>query len=242
VIKEAINRVLDLASVQLLEVGGCTFSSRPVNKITPDTIEPVHVHTLQAVKDFFAGDIGKNADIAPDSVVIHVVDPYRVMVLSGHADESYRQRECYLVAERIHDEFPFGKWFQQEEAVININLMTMFEQTDTLKEVIRVVSGLISSTDVRVDDDGVSQEVSVRKGIQRVENVTIENPIMLSPIRTFTEVEQVESPYVLRVRCKNEIPEVAIFEAGGGQWKNDAIARIRFWLADEIGQGVKILG
>lgn len=238
-IATAINKVLELAKVETLDIDGREFTSRQVFPIEPKTIQPLGVHTLTAVRDFFSGDVEVNADVAPNVVVIHVVDPYTVKVLNGVASGNHRVRECFLRAERIHEEFEFGQWFRQEEMIIR--LMTLFERTPALQDVIRVVSGLVTSAEIQVNDDGVSQDVATRKGVQRIENVTIENPIMLAPIRTFTEVEQVESPYVLRVRCKNAEPEIAIFEAGGGQWKNEAIARIKQWLSVQIPEA-KILG
>lgn len=239
-IKTAIDRILSLGKVEIIGAAGREFTTHPVHEIKPFQIEPLTVHTLQAVVDYFNGELDKTADVKLDDVVIHVVDPTKVMVLEGAADDTYRRREHYLTAERLHRDFAFGTWLEQQEMVIN--LMTMFEQTAAIEDVLKVVSGLIVSNEATVSDDGVSQDVQVKSGVGRVANVTIENPIMLAPIRTFTEVVQVGAPYVLRVRKgRDGAPEVAIFEAGGGQWKNEAIARIKVWLADSL-DGVKILG
>lgn len=239
-IKAAIERILELGRVEMLETAGREFTNLPVHEVKPFFVEPLQVHTLQAVVDFFAGELGETADIAKERVVIQVVDPAQVVVLEGVADDTYRQREHYLTAKRLHGEFAFGKWFEQQEMVIN--LMTMFEQTAALDDVLKVVSGLVVANEATVSDDGVSQDVQVKSGVGRVANVTIENPILLAPIRTFTEIEQVEAPYVLRVRKNRDgAPEVAIFEAGGGAWKNEAVLRIKEWLADRL-PGTKILG
>jgi hypothetical protein len=84
--------------------------------------------------------------------------------------------------------------------------------------------------------------VQTKVGVSRLADIEIKNPVMLRPIRTFTEVDQVEAPYVLRIKGgKEAVPSIAIFEADGGQWKNDAIALIKKWLEGRI-DGVKILG
>ncbi len=231
-IKEAMEFFLTRTQVQPFHVHNRGFFTQPLHEIRPCRAVTVKVHTLTAVVDFMGEE--PNSDL-----MLHVVNPYRVEVVDLFIDENYRDRECYLTAERIHKEFEFGRWFDQEEMIIN--LMTLFEPSETLEQVKKVVSGLVSKTEVTIDDDGVSQDVKVRQGVHRVESVTIVNPMMLQPIRTFTEIEQVAAPYVLRIKMVNQIPQVAIFEAGGGAWKNEAIARIKGWLEANIA-GVKVLG
>ena len=46
-------------------------------------------------------------------------------------------------------------------------------------------------------------------------------------MRTFSEIEQPESNFVLRV---DRDANIALFEADGGAWKNAAVARIRDYL------------
>jgi hypothetical protein len=57
--------------------------------------------------------------------------------------------------------------------------------------------------------------------------IPIPNPVKLSPFRTFIEVEQPESLFVLRGR---KGPQWALFEADGGLWKIKAIQNIKNWL------------
>lgn len=62
------------------------------------------------------------------------------------------------------------------------------------------------------------------------------NPVYLAPYRTFREVTQPLSPFVLRMKQGREggLPTVALFEADGGKWKLDAIAFIRDFLREKI--------
>lgn len=224
--------------VEHIKIGGRDYTTEQVHSINPRTIESTTVHTLQAVVDFFLGE----PDVEKGDAMVHVVDPTTVKIVEAKADANYRVREHFLTSKIINEPFTFGKWFDQDEMVIN--LMTLFVQTSTLLEVIKAVSGIVSQNEATISDDGISQEVKVRKGVQRVESVSIKNPIMLQPIRSFAEIEQVESPYVLRIKTIDSQPKIAIFEAGGGQWKNVAIGRIKDWLADgrRLGKDVKILG
>ena len=80
-------------------------------------------------------------------------------------------------------------------------------------------------------DDGVSQKVTINKGVVTAEDVTIKNPVYLVPLRTFYEVEQPASPFVLRF---NEGADVALFEGDGGAWKLKAVKNIKDWLDNQL--------
>jgi len=147
-LKEAMEFFLKRAAVTKFDVDGRQFVNQQVTEIEPCRTVPLKVHTLQAVVDF----LSTNPPYPQDCLALHVVNPYRVDVLDGALDEVYRDREHYLPAERIHDEFAFGRWFDQEEMMIN--LMTLFEPSETLDQVKRVVAGLVSKMEVAIDDDG----------------------------------------------------------------------------------------
>lgn len=61
----------------------------------------------------------------------------------------------------------------------------------------------------------------------------VPNPVYLKPFRTFTEITQPESAFVLRMRESGGI-QVALFEADGGAWKNEAILAIKDYLEIQL--------
>lgn len=69
--------------------------------------------------------------------------------------------------------------------------------------------------------------------IGRLESSKTEPMIKLSPYRTFREIEQPESLFLLRMkRERGGVPYVALFEADGGQWKHDAITKIKMYFKE----------
>ena len=56
----------------------------------------------------------------------------------------------------------------------------------------------------------------------------------LAPFRTFSEIEQPESSFVLRV---NDRGRVGLFEADGGAWRNTAMLRIKEYLDNHLNEG-----
>ena len=83
-------------------------------------------------------------------------------------------------------------------------------------------------------DNGVTQTVSVQSGISLAGTKKIPNPVSLAPFRTFVEVEQPESLFILRVTDGRSGPELALFEADGGAWRLAAINSIKDWLQEQL--------
>ena len=59
----------------------------------------------------------------------------------------------------------------------------------------------------------------------------IVNPVRLTPLRIFPEVEQPESPFIIRFRDGGMC---ALFECDGGLWQTKAVANIAVWLRSKI--------
>lgn len=92
-------------------------------------------------------------------------------------------------------------------------------------------------------DDGVSQQVVVKSGVSIEENKRTKSEYSLKPFRTFSEVSQPMSTFILRLR---KGAEAALYIADGGAWELTAIHNIRDYLkealSDEIASGrVKII-
>ena len=67
----------------------------------------------------------------------------------------------------------------------------------------------------------------MKSGVASLAKATAPNPVTLRPYRTFTEVAQPSSQFVLRI---NKDAELALFEADGGKWKLEAIKNIADYL------------
>lgn len=63
----------------------------------------------------------------------------------------------------------------------------------------------------------------------------------LKPYRTFREMDQPESPFVLRVWKDNEGVRLAVFEADGGAWKIKARENAAARLREKFGAGPAVL-
>jgi hypothetical protein len=69
----------------------------------------------------------------------------------------------------------------------------------------------------------------------------VKNPVMLQPYRTFREVGQPQSEFLVRLQSGEKLPTVAVFEADGGSWQVEAIQKIVRFLRDGLQNEVLVL-
>jgi len=121
-----------------------------------------------------------------------------------------------------------------------VALQTLFVETPERAQVLAIVGNLKEEQVRQSDDDGITQTVTGRAGIVLGKDVKIPNPVSLRPYRTFREVEQPESKFVLRLTQgkEGELP-CALFEADGGAWKLEAMLKIRTYLAGALSAAEK---
>lgn len=230
---DAVKAIQDSVATDTIAVSGNTYTTRPVHLPPREPVAAsIEVHTLTGLVDYCKAE--RDTDEAP---LIHVVNPVRVEVISS-LQGRYQDRTTYLVANCkpiIGDGFKFGFYLDLEQFVVN--LQSQFEPTEQRATILQVVGNIKHENVKTMSDDGVTQQVVTRAGIERSSNAQVPNPVELKPYRTFPEIAQPESEFVLRLKQSSkegELPTAALFEADGGKWKLDAIKAIRDYLAAEL--------
>jgi hypothetical protein len=214
--------------------------------------DPLLVHTLTG----FADHVTANRDgHTLSDLIVSVVDPTRV-VLVGKVHGEIPQHDVFLVARfeelirgtstayvAVHTReitFDFGTWMRPD--AFNVALQCLFQETEGRATVLEVVGNLKCEGVTAYEDDGVTQGVVASAGIRLGRLVAVPNPVTLTPWRTFREIDQPESKFVLRVKGDpDQIPEIALFEADGGAWRLEAIERIAAFLRPRIPTEVVIV-
>jgi hypothetical protein len=202
------------------------------------TAEPLAAYTLAAVSDYLAA----NRD-ALDllKLVVHVVSP-QIVTISGPIMERARNREVYVKATALNlaDGF-LGKFTSHEDFIIG--LQSRFVESVERAAVLRAIGTIKNESVKSVSDDGITQTVQAKAGTVMVAEAAVPNPVTLAPYRTFREVEQPASAFVLRANQGRPggLPEVGLFEADGGAWRIVAVERIALWLRTSLPEGVAVL-
>lgn len=229
----AVKAIQEGVKTEVIEVDGREFTTRPVHEPPREPrAETLQVSTLTG----FVEAVESLNLVDREGTVVHVASPNKVRLVTS-LDEKYRTRDVLVQAEcssAISEAlFGFSRFVGHEDFVIS--LMTLFADAGDKANVLKLVGNIQDENVSRVGDDGVTQSVAVRVGITKLAEVEVKNPVRLAPFRTFGEVEQPLSLFVLRMkRREGDLPHCALFEADGGRWKLAAMQAIRDWLAANL--------
>lgn len=240
IIANAINRVVELrdqASFKTERIEGQIYAVE-LGKIRPlviDGVEDICINTLTGVADYLStGEVN-------NILGVHVVNHSQVLILGKLQPNNHNERWTYLKASAIASNFRFGHYYSINDFIINIQ--TCFVQTDVTAKILQIVGNIKDATVKTLADDGVTQSVNIKSGIERVQEATLPNPVILQPYRTFLEVDQPESPFVLRMNSGHgsDLPTCGLFEADNGLWKLEAMGNICAFLKGILPEDVKII-
>lgn len=96
---------------------------------------------------------------------------------------------------------------------------------------VKLLGTITEEESTQTSDDGFAQSVVVKKGVAFKENRMVKPIVKLKPYRTFNEVDQPESEFLIRL---SEGGYAAIYEADGGAWKLQARENIADYLRNEL--------
>ena len=192
----------------------------PHDELAPN---PLQLFTLQGLVDY----INENTEgMIPNDkkLILKVENPDLVRLISQPS--TYRkERHVIALASANAPETSFDCYMDAE--TFTTMLLSRFIETDARNTLFSVVKSMTKKQSCNTTDDGVSQVITVEQGVSMAANVTFKNPVPLKPMRTFSEVDQPESNFTLRV---NEDAEAALFEADGGAWEIEAVNNIAKFL------------
>lgn len=225
----AVKAIQDSVRTEVIDVDGLEYLTRPV-AIPPADPQPdrLTVHTLTGLIEF----INNVADKALIKA-LHVTGYDGVDVI-GAISGRHQQRPTFASASvKGKAKFTFNQYMEAEDFIIG--LQTGFVKTANLEQVLSIVGTLKDENVTQIGDDGITQGVTTKKGISLGQQTVVPNPVILAPYRTFPEIAQPESPYVLRLKRKEgSLPLVALYATADQGWEIEAIQSIRQFLSDAV--------
>ena len=166
-----------------------------------------------------------------DPLFIHVKDHKNVEVFTR--PDSREVRTWPYSAECCDADFREG-WREQNKAIIEIK--SRFLPTADSEYLLSLISRINNDEGIKSEDNGVSQNVIVKKGVSLATSEVVKPRLTLQPFRTFREVPQPESEFILRL---NENGEIGLFEADGGIWKMEAKDSIKKYFLDHLQEEIQ---
>ena len=212
-LKEAIKEIERLAAPTTIEVDGSVYSNHQLVHIQDKKPMPrcIDLTGLDSVCKM----VRNEAEHVGLQIFIQVKDYKNVSVftaLDGDEDRLYLYK-CVADTPAVTTD----RFMPYEKAVIE--LRSLYIPNEGSKYLLNLLSSISNESKVTSSDNGVTQQVEARSGIALNSMVKVEPRVALQPFRTFIEVEQPESEFLLRI---NDRGEIGLFPADGGVWKLEA--------------------
>jgi len=222
------------AQRHVVTVDGIDYWSDTRAAVIKPAARALAASTLTAVADYLrANPDGLDLD---DALV--TVDGPAAVTVSGALRPATRDREHYLTAVPLLPKFTFGTYYTQEAFLIA--LACCFAESEERLALGSMVGHLAAEQSLRLEDDGLTQHVATKAGVARLATVQVPPIIPLTPYRTFQEVAQVTSRFLVRIGSGEQGPTIALFEADGGAWQVEAHRRVAEWLLNHLAADVAI--
>ncbi len=215
---------------EIVEHGGVDYikTSEGFRILQKQTASKIEVNSLDGLVKLiknFTRDISDVPDIF-DPIIIKV-DFNTIEVMSAlNRDKS---RNYLFRASPMLPHLQMGQKLSVEELIILLS--TAYIPTENTEKFISSLSNLRVVEEVEFNDDGIGQTVVAKQGTSMNKSFQVQPIVKLKPIRTYAEIEQVESKFLFRV---NKDGTVCLREADGGQWKYEVQKEIVTYLEKEI--------
>ena len=219
-----IEKILSLGEIRTFQFGTETYAKAPLVRIT----YPAQSSPVARIFNTLLGLVEYCKNIKDDTKFISVASPVEVNLFGGMDPDNDNIQFHYAKAQLPVKNFNFNAWHELEEFIIGI--MGMFDETEDKDLILSILSNLANEHVVQNVDNKMSQSLQVKTGITTKSNSEIKNPVVLKPYRTFREVAQPSSGFILRYKNQGSSLAANLFEADGGAWQLDAISNIKTWL------------
>ena len=229
-LKDAIQYLVSLKDNKTYTINGETYSDRELHRIPRYVPHPsrISVSGLDSIVKLVRNEMDMLTNLP---VFIRVDGANRVVVFTTYDD--VMRRDSLYIAECDVPGFRDG--FREYEKAI-IELRSKFAPGPGVDYMLDLLSRISKENGVTTSDNGVSQTVEARRGVSLKPMVAVKPRVALRPYRTFLEVEQPESEFLLRL---DDNGNVGLFEADGGMWKQTAKASILSYFEEHLAEEVK---
>ena len=224
-LKEFVNRLVELAAPTIHEVEGSVYSNQELVHIQDKKPMPKCIDLTGL--DSICKMVRNEAEHVGLQIFIQVKDYKSVSVFTELDEDEDRLYLYNCVADT--PAVAMGRFMAYENAVIE--LRSLYIPNKGTEYLLQLLSSISNESKVTSSDNGVTQQVEARSGIALNSMVKIEPRVTLQPFRTFVEVAQPESEFLLRI---NDRGEIGFFPADGGVWKLEATRNVAAYFEDKL--------
>ena len=224
-LKEFVNRLMELAAPTIYEVEGSVYSNQQLVHIQDKKPMPRCIDLTGL--DSICKMVRNEAEHVGLQIFIQVKDYKSVSVFTELDEDEDRLYLYNCVADT--PTVTTNRFMAYENAVIE--LRSLYIPNKGTEYLLQLLSSISNESKVTSSDNGVTQQVEARSGIALNSMVKVEPRVSLQPFRTFVEVAQPESEFLLRI---NDRGEIGFFPADGGVWKLEATRNVAAYFENAL--------
>ena len=214
-LKEAIQYVLENMRPEAQNLGNRAYiiTQKGAQEVieTPIAPDTVPLHSLDSIVKMIRTEAIHLADVNTPALFVNIPSPTNVVCFSQPDYEQRCHRTVYYSAAQIA-------------------LRTRFQETPDSLYAMKLVNDISLGAKVIYNDNGVATTVTTQKGVALQTNEQIRPIVKLRPYRTFQEVEQPESTFLIRINDRG----ISFIEADGGMWRLTARNTIKAFLEEKL--------
>lgn len=232
-LKEAIEHIqlTTRPFVQAINGKNYLITNDDAKEIIPKVVAPdtVPLHSLDSIVKMIRTEAIHLANANTPALFVNIPSPTNVVCFS---QPDYEQR-CHRTVFYSADATDVPGWDAKvtlgfEEA--QIALRTRFQETPDSLYAMKLVNDISLGAKVIYNDNGVATTVTTQKGVALQTNEAIRPIVKLRPYRTFQEVEQPESTFLIRISDRG----ISFIEADGGMWRLTARNTVKMFLEENL--------
>lgn len=232
-LKEAIEKIVSLANPMVSAVGDRTYvfgKDGNFMEVEPDLdmVQEIQITNLDAMVKFVTSEAVR----LTDSILYLTVPNHLTVKCFTSPDKECKNLRTYLYEAKATDVPGWAEKMQLGFEEAQIALRTRFQPTDDIQYAQKLLSDITTGCKVTYNDNGVATNIVTQQGVALQGKTTIRPIINLRPYRTFQEVEQPASDFLIRVNDRY----ITFIEADGGMWKLAARETVKAYLEEHLAQ------
>lgn len=218
-LKEFVEKIVSLADPHIYKVGNETYTNEDLSIVKPPIDRPAKASfsSLDGIVRAVRAELDRPEIQKP--IFVSVTSERDVTVFTTLRQDNQARDTLYCATAVLPRSF--DEWMQHEDAMIA--LRSKFVANEDRKYLLELLSSVSDDNNVQSQDNGMTQTVTARTGVALSARVPVKPIVALRPYRTFLEVEQPESEFLVRMRPGDKdagtFAKIGILEADGGAWK-----------------------
>ncbi|MEG1564294.1 MAG: hypothetical protein RR365_11305 [Bacteroides sp.] len=219
-----VDKLTELNETKQFEINGQIFSDKPLHYVEPHVNSPreISVNSIDSICKL----IKTEKDFIDSTFLVKINSARKISVFTTLLGDYSR----YFLYCAVADVPEVSRRYMDKEQAI-IELRSLYIPNEGTAYLLGLISSMSKDSSVKSEDNGVTQKVTAQQGISLLQNIDIRPRVSLQPFRTFLEVAQPESEFLLRI---DEDGDIGLFEADGGVWELEAKRNIANYLEKEL--------